>query len=79
MGFGLLGGGIHERSPTLTALTVPDGVDAKQYRMDVRQAGVQIAVGLRSYGSSCVRVGHMGDIRLPDVDYTLDVMRSALR
>jgi aspartate aminotransferase-like enzyme len=78
LGFGLLGAGIHERSPTLTALTVPDGVDANAYRVKVRGGGVQIAVGLRSYAGSCVRVGHMGDIRMGDVDRTLEVMRSAL-
>ena len=72
------GTGIAERSPTLTALTVPEGVDAKTFRAGVRASGVQIAVGLRGYEAACVRVGHMGDIRMADVDLTLDVMESVL-
>lgn len=79
MGFGLLGDGISERSPTLTALTPPPGVSARSIRSDVREAGVQIAVGLESYVDACVRIGHMGDIRMGDVDHTLEVMESVLQ
>ncbi len=74
LGYGLLGPTIAERSPTLSALTVPSGVDPQQVRMHVREAGIQIAVGLGDFKSVCVRIGHMGDIRMPDVNVTLDAL-----
>lgn len=76
--FSLHGPGISARSPTLTALRVPDGVDPGELRARVRSEGVQIAGGLRAYKQSCVRIGHMGDIRLEDVDLTMDVLERAL-
>jgi alanine-glyoxylate transaminase/serine-glyoxylate transaminase/serine-pyruvate transaminase len=77
-GFGLLGAGIVERSPTLTALRVPDGVDPAALRQGVRQQGIEIAVGLGPYGSTCVRVGHMGDIRMADLERTIDALEATL-
>jgi len=78
MGFDLQGPGMTERSPTLTALHVPDGVDPHALRTAVRERGIEIAVGLGAYRDTCVRVGHMGDIRLADVNHTVDVIESAL-
>jgi aspartate aminotransferase-like enzyme len=74
LGYGLLGSGIVERSPTLTALTVPEGVEPESVRARVRAAGIQIAVGLGAYKPTCVRIGHMGDIRLDDVERTMDAV-----
>jgi len=78
LGFGLQGPGIDRRSETLTALTVPPGVDPHALRAAVRARGIQIAVGLGAYRESCVRVGHMGDIRMADVERTLEVLEAAL-
>jgi len=74
LGYGLVGSAIKERSPTLTALTVPAGLEPESIRRHVRDAGIQIAVGLGKFKPICVRIGHMGDIRLPDVDRTLDAL-----
>ena len=78
LGCGLQGDGIRERSPTLTALRVPEGVDPGNLRGRVREAGIQIAVGLGGYKQSCIRIGHMGDIRMDDVDRTMDTLEAVL-
>jgi aspartate aminotransferase-like enzyme len=75
--YGLAGSAIRERSPTLTALTVPNGLEPDSIIRRVREAGIQIAVGLGSYKPTCIRIGHMGDIRMTDVDRTLDALTEA--
>jgi len=77
LGYGLAGSAIKDRSPTLTALTVPAGCEPESIRTRVREAGIQIAVGLGSYKPTCIRIGHMGDIRMSDVDRTLDALTEA--
>ena len=77
LGFELQGGGILQRSPTLSALQVPEGIEPDKLRTRLREAGVQIAVGLGSYKPLCVRIGHMGDIRMEDVDRTMNLLEQA--
>ncbi|MDP2956063.1 MAG: aminotransferase class V-fold PLP-dependent enzyme, partial [Longimicrobiales bacterium] len=77
-GIALQGEGIVERSPTLTALRMPDGVDPARVRAAARAEGIQIAAGLGDSKATCVRIGHMGDIRAEDVSSTLGVLDSAL-
>ena len=74
LGYGLQGQGVLERSPTLTALRVPKGMDPADLRARVREAGIQIAGGLGSYKAESIRIGHMGDIRMEDVERTLAVL-----
>jgi aspartate aminotransferase-like enzyme len=78
LGFSLQGRGIVNRSPSLTALQVPEGVDPGVLRSRVREAGIQIAVGLGPYKPSCIRIGHMGDIRMEDVELTMDALEEAM-
>lgn len=78
LGFALQGARLRERSPTLTALRVPDGVAPDALRAAVLQRGVRLAVGLGAYRDTCVRLGHMGDIRMPDVEATLAAVAEAL-
>lgn len=77
-GFTLQGPEIVERSPTLSALQVPPGVDALALRAGVRDRGIQMAVGLGDFKPRCIRIGHMGDIRLADVDRTMDAVEEVL-
>ena len=77
LGYRLQGPGILERSPTLTALTVPAGADPDVVRARVLDAGVQIAGGLGPYRTRSVRIGHMGDIRMEDVERTMDALEGA--
>lgn len=70
-GLDLMGPGIVERSPTVTAIRLPDGVDAAAVRSGVRRRGIQIAGAAGAYRGSGIRVGHLGDIRMEDVERTL--------
>jgi len=74
LGYTLAGSAIEERSPTLTALNVPEGVDPDDIREHVLNAGILIAVGLGTFKTNTIRIGHMGDIRMSDVDKTLDAL-----
>jgi len=77
LGYRLQGTGIADRSPTLTALQVPEGVDPGTLRARIREAGIQIAGGLGAYKDSGIRIGHMGDIRMEDVERTLGILEQA--
>ena len=78
LGFGLQGDSIVQRSPSLSALEVPAGVVPSDLRARMRERGIQVAGGLGSPGASSIRVGHMGDIRLPDIERTMDVVAQVL-
>ena len=67
------------RSATLTALALPPGVALKPFRDKVRAQGVLIAAGLDRFATTGFRVGHMGDIRMADVEHTLSAIGTALR
>lgn len=77
LGYHLQGSGILDRSPTLTALQVPEGVEPGGLRTRVRSAGIQLAGGLGRYKGSCIRIGHMGDIRMTDVERSLEALEWA--
>jgi aspartate aminotransferase-like enzyme len=77
-GLQLAGSGILERSPTLTALLLPDGVDATAVRVAMRNRGIDVATGRGTHRSSAVRIGHLGDIRVADVERTLATLDEVL-
>jgi aspartate aminotransferase-like enzyme len=77
LGYRLQGPGIVDRSPTLTALQVPDGAEPEAIRARLREEGIQIAGGLGAYKPSCIRIGHMGDIRMEEVERTMDALERA--
>lgn len=78
LGCTLQGPELGHRSPTLSALRVPSGIDAGEVRAGVREAGIQIAVGLGDYRPTSIRIGHMGDIRMEDAEGTMDVLGEVL-
>lgn len=65
-------------STTLTAIAAPDGVSPKDLRNGMRVRGVLTAGGLGKYKDTAFRIGHMGDIRLADVDRTLAALAETL-
>ncbi len=65
-------------STTLTAIAAPQGVSPKELRNGMRLRGVLTAGGLGKYTESAFRIGHMGDIRLADVDRTLAALAETL-
>jgi aspartate aminotransferase-like enzyme len=65
-------------SATLTAIAAPDGVSPKEIRDGIRARGILTAGGLGNYKESSFRIGHMGDIRVADVDRTLIALADTL-
>ena len=61
-------------TPTLTALRVPDGLNAESIREGLKCRGILTARGLGEFAGKCIRIGHMGDIRPQDVQQTLDAL-----
>ena len=66
-------------SATMTAIALPAGVDPKAFRDRIKARGILTAAGLERYAPVGFRIGHMGDIRMPDVERTLDAVREALQ
>jgi aspartate aminotransferase-like enzyme len=65
-------------STTLTAIAAPAGVAPKELRNGMRMRGVLTAGGLGKYKDSSFRIGHMGDIRMADVNRTLTALSETL-
>jgi aspartate aminotransferase-like enzyme len=67
------------RSATLTAIALPSGISPKAFRDRIKAQGILTAAGLGRYEPTGFRIGHMGDIRMADVERTLDAVSEALR
>ncbi|HUQ79892.1 MAG TPA: alanine--glyoxylate aminotransferase family protein [Gemmatimonadaceae bacterium] len=65
-------------SSTLTAIACPDGVAPKAIRDPLRARGILTAAGLGPYEPNAFRIGHMGDIRIADVERTVDALAEVL-
>lgn len=79
VGFTLQGGeGLLERSPTLTALLPPEELDAASLRAGVLEQGILIAGGLGPYRGRSIRIAHMGDISMEDVERTIAALADVM-
>ena len=78
LGLGPLFPGLEQRSPTLTALRTPADVTPKSLRDGLKQRGILVAEGLGPHNAHCIRIGHMGDIRLADIARTCDALEAVL-
>lgn len=65
-------------STTLTAIASPAGVPPRDIRNGMRVRGVLTAGGLGKYKDTAFRIGHMGDIRMADVERTLAALAETL-
>jgi aspartate aminotransferase-like enzyme len=65
-------------SATLTAIAAPAGVAPKELRNGMRVRGVLTAGGLGKYKDTSFRIGHMGDIRVADVERTFTALAETL-
>jgi aspartate aminotransferase-like enzyme len=63
---------------TVTALALPPGVPPKIVRDGLKARGIVTAAALGPYESSAFRIGHMGDIRLADVERTLEELAEVM-
>jgi aspartate aminotransferase-like enzyme len=78
MGLGVLFPELHRWSPTLTALRTPTDVSPRTLKKGLEQRGILIAGGLEPYNNNAIRIGHMGDIRVSDVERTCDALEAVL-
>jgi aspartate aminotransferase-like enzyme len=69
---------LRELSPTVTAIALPAGLPPKVVREGLKARGILTAAGLGRYESTGFRIGHMGDIRMPDVERTLGALTMVL-
>jgi len=68
-----------ERSPTVSALTLPAGVSAKAVVGRVAELGYVIGTGYGALKESTIRIGHMGDHSVDTLEPCLDAVERALR
>jgi aspartate aminotransferase-like enzyme len=69
---------ITRHSATMTAIALPPEIAPKPFRDRIKARGILTAAGLGPYESVGFRIGHMGDIRLSDVDRTLAAVHDTL-
>ncbi len=69
---------LSHRASTLTALSLPTGVAPADVRGALKARGILTAAGLGPYQATGFRIGHMGDIRMSDVERTLDALADVL-
>lgn len=65
-------------APTLTVVAYPPGVDDAAFRAKVEECGVLVAGGVGDLKGKIFRIGHMGNINLPEVVITLTALEESL-
>jgi alanine-glyoxylate transaminase/serine-glyoxylate transaminase/serine-pyruvate transaminase len=65
-------------SPTLSVLRTPDDVDEAQLRAGMADQGVIVAACLGPFAGKGIRVGHMGEVGMREVERTLTAAAHAL-
>ncbi len=78
LGMSLQCPGLSHRASTLTALSLPTGVAPADVRGALKARGILTAAGLGPYQATGFRIGHMGDIRMNDVERTLGALADVL-
>jgi aspartate aminotransferase-like enzyme len=66
------------RATTVTAIELPPEHPPAQVRDALKRRGLLVAGALEHFQPTGVRIGHMGDIRIPDVEQTLAALRDVL-
>lgn len=66
------------RSPAVTALSLPDDIDGSAIVADLADAGITIATGYGKLKSGSVRVGHMGDHSISELEMVLSELGEAV-
>jgi alanine-glyoxylate transaminase/serine-glyoxylate transaminase/serine-pyruvate transaminase len=65
-------------APTLSVLRTPDGVDEARLRAGMAEQGVVVAGCLGPFAGKGIRVGHMGEVGMHEVERTLSAAAHAL-
>jgi len=67
-----------DRATTMTAISLANGPAPADVRNGLKARGILTAAGLGPYQPAGFRIGHMGDIRLNDVERTLSALSEVL-
>jgi predicted phosphoserine aminotransferase len=67
------------RSPTVTCVTMPDGLAGSDVCGAMRAQGYVIAPGYGKARDDMIRIGHMGDHTVAELNALLDILASVLR
>ncbi|MBI4540885.1 MAG: alanine--glyoxylate aminotransferase family protein [Gemmatimonadetes bacterium] len=78
LGFAMHASGLRRLSPTVTVLRAPEGVDPQAIRDGLRRQNILVAAGDGPFKAAGLRIGHLGDIRPPDVGRTMDALGEVL-
>lgn len=65
---------LRSQAPIMTAVRTPEGLDPTAIRNALQKHGIAVAVGLGPFESDSFRIGHLGDIRLDNVERTLQTL-----
>jgi aspartate aminotransferase-like enzyme len=78
LGLGLQCPSFAKQAATLTAVSLPPSVTPATLRDGLKSRGILTAAGLAHFQPTAFRIGHMGDIRMPDLERTLAALRDVL-
>ena len=78
LGLGMQCPALERYARTVTAIALPPHLAPAAVRDGLKSRGIFTAGGLGKFQSSGFRIGHMGDIRLDDVERTLAALRDVL-
>jgi predicted phosphoserine aminotransferase len=67
------------RSPTVTCVTLPDDIGGSAVCAALRARGFVIATGYGGMKEEMIRIGHMGDHTVDELDVLLDALTAVLR
>jgi alanine-glyoxylate transaminase/serine-glyoxylate transaminase/serine-pyruvate transaminase len=70
---------LNRRATTLTAIAAPASWTPARIREGLSARGILVAGALEQYAPRAFRIGHMGDIRLTDVQRTMAALADVLR
>lgn len=78
LGLGLQCPSLTSLATTVTAIALPPSAKPLVVREAMRARGIETAEALGPYGETAFRIGHMGDIRMEDVERTLAALGETL-
>ena len=67
------------RSPTVTCIALPAGASSAPVVAEMKKRGFVIGAGYGKAKDTQIRIGHMGDHSVAELDILLDTLRSVLR
>ncbi|MDQ2690377.1 MAG: alanine--glyoxylate aminotransferase family protein [Chloroflexota bacterium] len=68
-----------DRSATVTAAWLPDGLEWGPFNADMRARGLVVAGGQGKWSGKILRFGHMGDVGIGEMAEALELMGTTLR